>query len=200
MNKQTRISKILHWIVLLSFFLPFFYTGCQPESKEEKEQAKLDSIEMANNPIDSLAPENSENDTLSSTKSDSTNSEKEKKDELLSIKIAHKFPYLKPLLIPEKDTYSGIAVALDSFFYLFFFGVFNSFFLLIISLTAKFIQKEARKLIVFLEILSIIFLSISHPYSFDSKTLWGFWVCLGLIILLTVYDFYLIKLNTRFRR
>ena len=210
MKKQNRISKILHWIVLLSFFLPFFYTGCG--SKEELvSSAQSDSISSTEMLRDSVKPDSILTETLrtsnqnnfeefdsskvkeSKIQSDSIVDEPELNPNDFAQIICDKFPFWQPFLIPDLETYTGVGLIIASIGAIIFLGVLFSFLLLIIGLSIKSIDTGARKSIVLIEVLALILLSIAHPYSLSSKTLWGFWVCLSLISLLTAYDFYLIK-------
>lgn len=224
MTKHFKYSKGLHWATLCCFLFPFFYTGCGPSAGEKaaKEKATQDSSALYQTVI---APETNNADTAQQegalTKSvdtivektisqidpskepvpslhpETTASEPEKESKNPSEKISNKFPFLKPFLIPKSDTYTGIATVIDTISFITFLAVFISFFFLIISLAIKFIEVSAKKTIAFLDILALIFLFISQPFSLggDNEKLWGFWVALTFVFSLTIYDLYLIKLN-----
>jgi len=67
--------------------------------------------------------------------------------------------------------------------------------LLIISLIIKFMEPDARKTIVLIEIIALLFLYNAEPYTWSSEKLWGFKVCVTSLVILIIYDFYIIKLT-----
>jgi hypothetical protein len=213
MTKHFKYSKGLHWVTLFCFLFPFFYTGCGPSAKEkaaletaeqdtivslkmQKEIEKTDSLNKTS--IGStIEKDSAEFDRLTENTSilrtDTTTSKTEKDSETLSLKISNKFEFLRPILVPKEDTYTGIAVVMDGIPLIPFLGIFISFLLLIISLIVKYMDHNARKTIVLLDILVIISLYISEPYSFDSKKLWGYWVAMTLVCVLSLYDLYIFR-------
>ncbi len=225
MTKHYKYSKRLHWATLCCFLFPFFYTGCGGPSSEEiaaKEKYKQDSTaavvaaNAANTPKDTLNKtmtesadttaqnyfsqvETSKNQTQSLlAETPKTNMAKETR--MSSEKISDKFTFLKPFLTPKINTYTGIATVIDSITYIEYFSVFLSFLILIICLVIKFIEITATKTIVLLDTLGLIFLFISQPLPFLSigaEILWGFWVAVTFVFVLTIYDFYSIILNKR---
>lgn len=200
MIKHFKFSKGLHWITFCCFFLPFFYTGCGPSYKEKEaaEKAKQDSAatitsNSVKEPKDSLTAKSFDityNKQIASLSADTISKTETKTP---SQKIVNEFKILRPVLIPKEDTYTGIATVIDSIPFIAYFAIFISFLFLIISLIIKFIEKNARKTIVLLDVLTIIFLFISTPYSWNSEKLWGFWVATTFTIVLTIYDFYIIR-------
>jgi len=210
MTKHLKFSKRLHWATLCCFLLPFFYTGCglSSEEKARAEKSKQDSIAAAtvnvNNtlikPADTTIQNNipqkdTSNTQVSIVHPDTTTSKSEKESKSPSEKISTKFEFLRPLLIPKEDTYTGLATVIDSVPFICFFSVFICLLFLVISLTVKFIDLSARKTIVLLDTFASIFFFIARPYSWDSEKLWGYWVALAFITVLTIYDFYIIKLS-----
>ena len=191
--------------------LPFFYfNGCgpSPEEKAAHEKAKQDSIAAANKYKESGLQENTTktkdtigNVSIANTDTSNVNvppADTENHNTLPtkdagtpSEKLIEKQPLLKHILIPKEYTHTGLAVIVDSFMIVIFSALFISFFLLIISLVIKFMERDARKTIVMLDIFAAFFLLISAPYSWDSKTLWGFWVCFTVIIILSIYDLWI---------
>jgi hypothetical protein len=126
---------------------------------------------------------------------DTTESSTEKKEDLLSLRIVGKFPILKPILTPEKDVYTGLATIIDSFTWIIFITTPISFLLLIIGLTAKLIDKNARRTVVLLDILAFGFLVIAQSLSWECERLWGIWVTISLIGTLTIYDIYISRIS-----
>jgi hypothetical protein len=61
----------------------------------------------------------------------------------------------------------------------------------------KFIETGALKTIILLDILALGFLIISESMSWDCEKLWGFWLCVVLASLLTIYDIYIIILKRK---
>jgi hypothetical protein len=96
------------------------------------------------------------------------------------------------VLVPKENTYTGIAAVIDTAAYLFYFAIFLSFLLLIISLVIKFMEANARKTIVLLNTLALVSLFFSVHFSGYSERLWGFWTALSFMVLLTAYDVALI--------
>ncbi len=216
MRKHLRISKGLNWLTLLCFFLPFFYTGCG-ESAEEKaaaEKAKADSIAA----VESIHKQASITDTIkpdqnsiSSSTNDTTPVITENDvttDNTLSIpgisndpksttqKIIERFPFLKPLLTPKENTVTGIATVLDVTPYILGCLIFICFLFLILTLIIKYIDKNAIRTIGLLEALAFVCLIFSD-YPLLSEKLWGYWVGLFFLLVLMIYDFYLIFLSKR---
>jgi hypothetical protein len=101
---------------------------------------------------------------------ETTNTDKpDKKNESSSEQIAKEYPLLQPLLIPKTDVHTGLAAVIDVFPFLMANGVFNALLLLIISLTIKHIEPEARKSIALLNVLALLSLCFSMPYTFFMK-------------------------------
>lgn len=123
-----------------------------------------------------------------------TNKTEKKKDELISLAIVDKVPLVKPVLNPSKDIYSGLATVIDSFLYICFFLTPVAFLLLIICLTTKFIDKNARRIIILLDILAFISLLFARSLSWDCERVWGVWVTICSIGVLTIYDIYINRL------
>jgi len=215
MLKHYRYSKILHWLTLLCFFLPFFYTGCQENGKAKDEQQPDTTIvgdtmvairEKAIDTTDSSKTVNWESkavvsDSLRSsanTQSSVPETYDSKEERTLSLQLTDSFTFLKPLLMPDKDIYTGIGIVINTFPLFLFIMIFISFLLLIISLLVKFIDRNARKAIVLIEALGLASMGFSYPFSYgafslDSERLWGYWICLVIFITMVVYDSILIR-------
>ncbi len=213
MTKYFTFSKRLHWATLCCFLFPFFYTGCGPsaEDKATMEKAKQDSIAAVTGQTETESPDSAKTTILDSTKHeeiaevdtsteqtsilqpDTTTSKTEKESKTPSQKISNQLGFLRPILVPKQDTYTGVATVIDGIPFIPYFSIFISFLFLIISLVVKFIDSNARKTIVLLDILALISLFVSQPYSFDSEKLWGFWVAMTFVFALSVYDIYVIR-------
>ncbi len=168
MINHFRYSKGLHVLVIICFLLPFFYTSCD-DSTTAKES---DSVR-------------------------SENSSSKKENELSSTEISKQAPILKPFLNPSDNVYSGIATVFDSIPLICFFMTPIAFLILLIGFTTKFIDKNARRIIVLLDFLVITFLLVAQSLSWECQRLWGFWTTVGFVGLLTIYDIYI---NILFQR
>ncbi len=181
-------SLIIHWATLLCFFLPFFhYSGCSSaKEKMEKEEALLlsDSIII----IDSLS-----NSLLDTTISESPTIDSNESENTVVNAPADE-SILKKLLYPKTDYYTGIGEVCSEFIYVRFYFVSISFLLLLINLIVKYLDKDARKSIVFLNILSFILVYFAEPPSDGLvEKLWGYWVCLIFLGVLSIYDLYIVR-------
>lgn len=201
-----KYSKSIHVLTLLTFLLPFFYTGCESkESIEEKEkQASNDVVAIDSIPTQSLQDTftlnnfKEEEAIKSLTEKSTTDNFKNKTEgdnsELLSERIVKHSPALKPLLVPDKDTYSGIGYILDSYAYYSAYCLPIAFLLIVICFIIKFIEPNSIKSIAILNAFSLIFLLISNPLSVFSEPQkkWGFWVCVVVLTLQITYDTFLL--------
>lgn len=182
MNTFLKSSKTFHWLLMLCLTLPFFYTGCEETKSEEVPPASVDSImQVAPSQADTLAPAPLITDTPAN----------KKEDKLVSQKIVRKFPFLKLILIPKHDTYSGLALLIDNLSYLYYYGIVLFWIFLSISLLLKYIDKNAFKSIMLFNILALLSLAIAEPVAFQFQRVWGFWLTLGLVAILNVLDFFI---------
>ena len=210
MKNPIRISKYLQIIVLLSFLLPFFPKGC--EQKKSDEALSIQKIDEVQPPEINTATENNEESTheglLSPNKSfpsdsisiDSLmmlNEEKSiqsEKNLTLTEKLAAKSPFLKLILLPSTN-YSGLGYVMDmlesSYGYANQFGVVIGFMFLLLGLIIK--LKDFNNLFMYFNALAIPMVFITKPMLFAGATrLWGFWVCMGLMVLMLAYDLYVL--------
>lgn len=193
-----KVSKYLQIGLLLTFFLPFFPSGC----KEGQTESVSDSIQAIEVPapehvdtsaqIDTLIKFDSYADSLNKGKIDSIIPEKSDKEETVSDKIIRHVPFLKILLKPN-DKYSGIGYIIDVFWSLVTsFGIVLSLALWIIGLRLKI---KGNKDFQILNIIGLILLYTTDPVMLswlnDSK-LWGYWFCLWWAVIMIVFDFGLI--------
>ncbi len=205
-----RISKILHIITLCSFLLPFSYNSCAPSAKEKLAQinAKSDSTiaiqsektdntlkpELVKDTLESVSESVTKNSNVVSESNDTNPDEinpnnPNNEEETYSTVFVKKYPALKYLLIPKNDTRTGLGMVLDSSPYIQLYSILISFLLLTLCLLIKTFERSSRLTIMFLEVLAIIGIAISRPSFFSYELLWGFWVTLVFLTLLTIIDF-----------
>jgi hypothetical protein len=222
MTKKS-ISKILQAIVILTFTLPFFYTGCGNDKASEKENAVKDSLEAVSlakeeraslisdsfvkaSNSEAVHQEKPERENADSTvaKGISTSKEtiarqphKSNKEEQLTDEIVADYPSLSLLLMPSKDTYSGFGTVINGIPFIVFFALSISMLLLIVGLLIKFIEPQALKTTVIIDAMILLGIWVSRSPSWNSERLWGFWVCLCLTGMLLVYDIYVLITRKR---
>jgi hypothetical protein len=164
MTKHQKYSRILHWVTLCCFLLPFFYTGCRqnveeyaPPGKELKDSIEFKANQTITSTQDSVFEQSTDTnpDTLSTQLSDTTVSNSKNESFTPSQEISYKYKFLRPFLVSKEKTFSGFAILIDSIFLIPYFAVF-----------------------------------ISKPYSLISEKLWGFWIALIFVLILTVYDIF----------
>ena len=219
MTNQNKYSRLLHIATIFCFLLPFFQTGCNwgPSAAERRaaENKRIqDSIENAqkysdstdlnlNNSHDTIEQSDTPqvdtvNEQVSINNADTVHKKVDKKSDYLSEEIVKKYEFLSPILIPKEDIHTGLATVIDIIPYIPQFSIFISFVLLIISFIIKFVDVESKKTFIgLLDSLALIFLVITQSAFIFSETLWGYWVCLTALFLLTIYDLYLIWLDKR---
>jgi len=191
MSKQLKVSKFLHWLTFLCLTLPFYFDGCGTKPVE-REIINQDSTIIHLAKVDSLRENN---DAETSQLNDSTNDERlEKKP---SQKLSEEYPLLKPVLIPKESTYTGFAEMIDTFEYLKCFGTLLFVLFLLVGLVLKYVDKTALASFTFIDLISLTFLLTSEPAMFNFDRLWGFWVTLSLVVILTVYDTYSLIKNRK---
>jgi hypothetical protein len=205
MNKRT-LSKIMQVLVILTFFLPFFYTGCGNYKNKEKEAKRIadstgmsdsammhDTVRKVNNiPLNDSVKTATVDSTPKTTVAETRSSAKSNKDEQLSYQLVNEYPFLSIFLMPSENTYSGIGTIVNFIPYIIFFLLFISLLLLIIGLLIKFIDPLAIRTIVILDCLILIGIFFSRNPSFVSDRLWGYWVCLATTALLLAVDVYIL--------
>jgi hypothetical protein len=97
--------------------------------------------------------------------------------------------------VPKEDTYTGIASVINLIVVTEYIAIYISFLLLLICFTIKFIDKEARKTIVLLDVLATVLLFISRAENLTSHILYGYWLAFSFAVVLTAYDFYVMRIN-----
>ncbi|MFZ1705313.1 MAG: hypothetical protein WAT79_13275 [Saprospiraceae bacterium] len=210
MHGYFKISKILHWSILLCFFLPFFrYEGCGSSQTEVYPETPLyeNSIDTTIPNDDKTTEEYKESDAIdtfgiindSSSNVNIQESQKVKNHDKLSEKLSFDYPFLKPILNPKPNYYSGIGLLLDSYLFLIYGSLFLSFLLLLLSLCIKYFEKISLKTIVLLDTLSLITFYCSYPFTIGPvEKLWGYWFCFVLILIMTIYDFLMLKNSKKY--
>lgn len=194
MKKLFKYSRFLHWMTFLCLCLPFFYIGCNKTTTPvpESEQIEVDTTSLSLEKIDTIGINSKVvNEPLKSI--DTTESKTEEKEEMLSETLSKEYAFLKPILVSKKNTFSGLAMIIDCGSNIFFFSIFIYFLLSILSLVIKYLDPNGIKSIVLLEVLSLLFLVISRPFSFFNDRLWGFWFVLILFSAVTILDVYILK-------
>lgn len=191
MKKLFKYSRLLHWITFLCLCLPFFYTGCKKAEAPADESVQIDTTsinpELANTErIDSIAI-NRQQKSIGEEES-----KPEEKEKTLSETLSKEYTFLQPILVSKENTFSGLAILIDSGSYIIFFSVFIYFLLSILSLTIKYLDSNGIKTIVLLEVLSLFFLVISRPIGIFDDKLWGLWVAIILFSALTILDIYIL--------
>ena len=206
-----KYSRFLHVLVLCTFSLPFFYTGCGGPSAEEKAkqeaQRQADSIAKATSEMDSLVSldsdtieteiplvntNNIDTPAIENSFNENDADKSNNKEENLSATLTKKYPFLKIFLNPEPNVFTGIGMSINALPYVFQFGTFLSLLFLLISLTGKFLEKSPIRINLFLEIIAAFFLYHAFIlFDFSSEKLWGYWVGLSSILILILFDFYI---------
>jgi len=192
MKKLSKYSRLLHWTTFLCLCLPFFYNSCGKKADAAAEEAvAIDttsiSIEKEKTiSIDSIAiPKQQELIVEEEPKI-------EKKDEKASEIISREHTFFKPILVSKENTFSGLAILIDSGTYVLFFSLFLYAILSLLSLTIKYLDSNAIKTIALIDILALFFLSISQPMDIFYDRLWGFCVAVIFVSLLTILDIYIV--------
>ena len=138
-------------------------------------------------------------DTVNAISADiTTNIAENDKDEISSKRIVKKYPLLKIILMPNKNTYTGLATIINTIPFVSLFASTITLLLLLIGLLSKLIDKKAIKIFLILEICAATFLFIASPYMiFDYEILWVYWMCMVCIIVLILIDAYILYKQKR---
>ena len=192
MKKLFKYSEFLHWMTFLCLCLPFFYTGCRKAEAATEEEVRVDTTsidpESANTvKIDSIAIKKQQ-DSIAEEKPNV-----EEKEETFSETVSRENTFLKPILVSKEKRFSGLAMLIDSGISIFYFSICVYFLLSIISLTTKYLESNAIKTIVLLDVLALLFLIISLPVTIFYERLWGSWVTIILFSTVTIIDIYILK-------
>lgn len=195
MTIAKKISKYLQIGLLLTFFLPFFPSGCR-----ESSYSQVDSTAVLEAPIagmdtsivDTSVEINAGVDKLNidSLKDTSNSHSDSDKKETISDKIIKEIPVLKYLL-KYNYKYSGIGYLVDTILYLIIgFGIVFSFILWIIGLIFKY--KDYKRFH-FINVIGIILFYVTDPIAigFFNVKLWGYWVSFWWAVVMIILDLYI---------
>ncbi|MBE0393916.1 hypothetical protein BJQ96_03789 [Flavobacterium sp. PL0002] len=191
MKKKIKYSIFLHWMTFLCLCLPFFYTGCKKAEAPAEETVQIDTTsvttELTNTlKIDSLVIDKEHKSIVNEE------SKPEEKEKTLSQTLSKKYTFLQPILVSKENTFSGFAMIIDSVSYITIFSIFIYFLLSILSLTIKYLDANAIKIIVLLDALALLFLIISEPIGIFNDRLWGLWIAIILFSTVTILDIYIL--------
>jgi len=191
MKKLFKYSRLLHCMTFLCLCLPFFYTGCKKAEAPAEETVEIDTTsinpELANTVrLDSIAINKQQKSIVEEE------SKPEEKEKILSETLSKEYTFLQPILVSKENTFSGLAMIIDSGSYVAVFSVFIYFLLSILSLTIKYLDSNAIKSIVLLDALALLFLIISEPIGIFNDRLWGLWVAIILFSTVTILDIYIL--------
>jgi hypothetical protein len=191
----------LNAAALFCFLLPFFYTGCESTTETATSDSTAVQVEEPPLPQNSITDTSSSLDStkLASAKDTTTDTTAKQKDSTTTDPnnvaqiVSEKYPILAPLLVPKPDTFTGVAMVINDVVFFSYYALVLCFLLLLISLCIKFIEPQARKSILLVETIALIALMLSTPVSINSKTLWGYWVSLFVVLCLVAYDVYIVR-------
>jgi len=195
MNKSLLYSRILQFSIVLSFLLPFFFVGC--EQKADESAAIVDSTatvedtftkDLSRALTDSAAIVPSQKTEVISVDPDANLSKENEKS--FSKELTHNYPWLSPVLTPSHDVFTGIALVINLSREAIFFNIFFAFFLILICLSIKFLEKHAIRTQILINTLALAFLYVYIPTFLSGERLWGFWICFTLILLTIANDIY----------
>ena len=175
--------------LLILLTLIIFFTGCK---KEEATIEHFDSTSSNNQIVGSSADSSLLLINQKESMGKKENSKISKKEETPSQIISREYAFLRPILESKEDTFSGLAILIDTLNYIPFFGIFLYILLSILGLTMKYIDSNGIRSIVLLQTLSLFFLAISRTFSFKSEILWGYWFAIVLVSVLTILDIYIL--------
>lgn len=209
-----RISKLLNVLVLLTFLLPFFYTGCgSPTADELAAKAMADSIRIADSLslLPNLVDSNSQtiniedlksedsiqntvfyDDTISNNSEDVQNSDFFS-DKTIAEKIVEDFPFSEIIINPSDGVVTGFGSILMTLEYFSYISVFFAFILLIIGLVIKFIEPKSIKTLIILDAFTLLCLVLSSIPSLGVfYYLWGYWVSVIFASIILIFDSYIL--------
>lgn len=171
----TSLSKLLQWLILLTFLTPFVYTGC---SKPE-ESAAVDTCAVA---VEDTLITSSPSITEKTDSIDSSGDGFEKdEDDTPAESLSSKYPALKFILVPEDHTYTGAALVINLFSMYGFLSIFVTFLLLVLSGISKLLNPHAIATHLLLNAAALFSLLCYTTPEWESEQLWGFWLCTSAI-------------------
>jgi len=202
MKRPLLFSRVLQFSILLCFLLPFFFLSCENKADESATETDSLTVDTVLTPSDRLSETHLDSGsaatlpTIDTTYSIETEEptatiEKEESKEdytgRLSKSLIEEYPWSKSLLIPEEAVYTGLALSIDIGQFTLSLGIYFSLCLFIICLLVKYIDPKAIKTQLLHNILALVFLLFYIP-DFNYDPLWGYWICLTLIVLTITLD------------
>ncbi len=182
MKKLFRISLGFNLLTICSFCLPFFLNNCEGKKEESKEISVL-----GKETIESEKKLEIEKPLVDTTKVQKTILSS-KKDEYFATEIVGNYPILKPIIEPKHNTFTGLGTILNTIPYYFQFSISFGMLMLILGFFSKIVEQKITYTHLIIDILAIIFIKNAIPIFFDFEYLWGYWFCLTLIILMLMWD------------
>ena len=188
-----KISKYLQVGLILTFFLPFFPSGCKSSSAVQSDSTAIEAPAL---PVDTSQVDSTtidlNNDTLKTGKNNTIDSKSSDKEETTSDKIIKRVPIMELILKPGGN-YSGIGYIVDVFWYfLTCFGIIITLALWIIGLRLKIKGNQSFQI---LNIIGLVLLYTTNPVMLswlDDTKLWGYWFCFWYAVVMILLDFSLI--------
>ncbi len=191
-EKLIRFSKINQLLIVVCIFFPFFYTGCS-DAELVEERVLLEDMDEEES-LDTIVqvPKDEKKeivDTLEVSESTHAENKFNDKDKFTTDFILEEYPSLKFLFHPNKNENTGLAEVVNLFPYATVYGVFIYFLLVFLTLLFKFIDKNAVKIFLSLNIIAFIFLytSLSFPHVICTR-IWGYWLSMVLLITVIIFD------------
>ncbi|MBL7917759.1 MAG: hypothetical protein JNM96_05135 [Bacteroidia bacterium] len=171
--------------------MPFFYTSC-----DKSKSSEIEEVVMEMDTTSKFEDSNSDGVEINKFLSPAKDSTKTSSNASLleDDSLFNRLPFLRPMLNPKENNYSGLGIMITHISITVATCVFICFLLLLISLIIKCIDANAKKAIVLIDVFALIALLVARPFASYYERLWGFWVCITFIFLLTVYDIYIARL------
>jgi len=187
-------SRILHGVLILSFTLPFFYTGCERIPFQEETKIEADMPADNSEIVDTTVVEPT---TTLTNESDTTYAKQQvgnqyNEDETLSRQLANKARIWKMLLEPDEYRYTGLGAVANTLPYYDCFSIFNAFLFVFISLLFKLLNPLLSIQTWILEFLALIFLFSAQFWGWNNEILFGYWTAFTLLLSIIVLDGFLI--------
>lgn len=197
MERPLLFSRLLQFSIVLSFLLPFFFVGCE-KSDESATAADttiaVDTLQVipsnsATHSSDSLSAKmNETKDSIQTTSNDTI--DENKKESTFSEELIVEHEWLRPFLMPDRGVFTGLGLVVNVIIQSIFFTIIFAFVLILIGLSIKFLEKSAIKSQILLNILALVLLFLYTPDIFSVQRLWGFGVCISLLVLTIAVDVY----------
>ena len=197
MKNLLLFSRLIQFGIVFSFFLPFFFVGC--EKSEESATAAdtlttVDTLQIIPSDSttyssDSLSPKISQAKDSTDLVTNDTIYENEKESGF-SKELINEHEWLSPFLMPDPGVFTGLGLVVNVIRQSIFINILFAFLLILIALSSKFLEKSAIRTQLLINFLAIIFLFLYTPDIFSAHRLWGFGICLSLLTLTMALDIY----------